>query len=147
MKFAAVSLCLRELIRGDATDTAGTATAVPNISQISSGLERVFYFVGHANNFVGFQSYIFCLNSSSDKEYGLETRRDYSRDRRARYYYQGIFLAIMKEQFMMCEIDFCRYSRRRLSVNIITTRTNKITEMLIAINRICSSKEGFLQAF
>ena len=75
------------LIRGDATGTAGTATAVPNISQISSGLERVFYFVGHANNFVGFQSYIFCLNSSSDKEYGLETRRDYSRDRRARYYY------------------------------------------------------------
>ena len=79
-------------VRGDATGTAGTATAVPNISQISSGLERVFYFVGHGNNFVGFQSYIFCLNSSSDKEYGLETRRDYSRDRRARYYpcyYEG----------------------------------------------------------
>ena len=40
--------------------------------------------VGHAKNLVGFLSYILCLNSSLDKEYGLETRRDSSRDRRSR---------------------------------------------------------------
>ena len=40
--------------------------------------------VGDAKNLVGFLSYILCLNSSLDKEYGLETRRDSSRDRRSR---------------------------------------------------------------
>ena len=40
--------------------------------------------VGDAKNLVGFLSYILCLNSSLDKEYGLETRRASSRDRRSR---------------------------------------------------------------
>ena len=34
------------IIRGDATGAAGTATAIPNLNQISSGSERFFYFVG-----------------------------------------------------------------------------------------------------
>ena len=50
--------------RGNATGTAGTATAVPNIYRISSGWERLFYFVGHVKNLVGFPSHIPCLNSS-----------------------------------------------------------------------------------
>ena len=37
--------------------------AVPNSTQISSGLERFFYLVGHTKNLVGFSSYCFCFNS------------------------------------------------------------------------------------
>ena len=79
--------------RGNATGTActaGTATAVPNISQISSGQERFFYFIGQSKNLVWFQSYILCSNSSSDTEYSLETPRDYLCDQQPRFCYQGL---------------------------------------------------------
>ena len=54
--------------RGDATGTAGTATAVPNITQISSGLERFFYFVGQTKILVGFSSYYFCFKSMKESD-------------------------------------------------------------------------------
>ena len=56
------------LYRGDATGTAGTATAVPNITQISSGLERFFYFVGQTKILLGFSSYYFCFKSMNEGE-------------------------------------------------------------------------------
>ena len=54
--------------RGDATGTAGTGTAVPNITQISSGLERFFYFVGQTKILVGFSSYYFCFKSMKESD-------------------------------------------------------------------------------
>ena len=54
--------------RGDATGTAGTATAVPNITPISSGLERFFYFVGQKKILVGFSSYNFCFKSVKESD-------------------------------------------------------------------------------
>ena len=86
-----------QLSRGDATGTAYTATAVPNIYRISSGCESFFYFVCHVKKLVGFPSHIPCLNSSWDKEYSSETRRDSLRDQRARFYYE--------RAIMMCESD------------------------------------------
>ena len=55
-------------VRGDATGTADTATAVPNITQISSGLERFFYFVGQTKILVGFSSYYFCFKSMKESD-------------------------------------------------------------------------------
>ena len=56
--------------------------------------------VGHAKNLVGFLSYILCLNSSLDKEYGLETRRDSSRDRRCKK------ISRNPTKFGICSVQF-----------------------------------------
>ena len=60
--------CVAPVDRGDAMGTAGTATAVPNITQISSGLERFFYFVGQTKILVGFSSYYFCFKSMKESD-------------------------------------------------------------------------------
>ena len=58
--------CVAHVDRGDAMGTAGTATAVPNITQISSGLEIFFFFVGQTKILVGFSSYNFCFKSMKE---------------------------------------------------------------------------------